>query len=194
MQNNPVSGWFSMSDRDLKSLQILMITARPHVAMVLRQVLNIAGVIDIHTVADARAAIALLCTRYFDAVFCDDASSRDSGEDFGRAARKSPGLLDPMVPVFLVCGGPRRRDVESARDLGYTNVVSRPISAATILRKLRLALERPRPFIVAPEFFGPDRRAQTRAGFRGKERRKRQPRKVKIAGRAAAAEADLTPV
>jgi two-component system, chemotaxis family, chemotaxis protein CheY len=181
-----------MSDRDLKSLQILIVTAQPHVAQLLRQVLNVAGVTDIRTVADGRAAIDLLRTRYFDAVFCDDASSRDTGEDFGRAARKSTGLLDPMVPVFLVCSRPRRRDVESARDLGYTNVMTRPLSAATILRKLRLALERPRPFIVAPEFFGPDRRAQARAGFRGTERRKRQPRKVKIAGHSAAKDGDLT--
>ncbi|HEX3675659.1 MAG TPA: hypothetical protein VHU87_15415 [Rhizomicrobium sp.] len=181
-----------MRDRD--PLQILLVTARPHVAMVLRQVLNIAGINDIHTVADARTAIDLLCTRYFDAVFCDDASSRDTSEDFGRAVRKSVGLLDPMVPVFLVCSRPRRRDVESARDLGYTNVMTRPVSAATILRKLRSALERPRPFIVAPEFFGPDRRAQGRGHFRGAERRKRQPRKVKIAGHSAAKDGDFTVV
>jgi two-component system chemotaxis response regulator CheY len=170
-----------MGERDLKSLQVLMVSARPHVAQVLRQVLTIAGVGDIALAADGRSAIAMLREKVFDAVFCDEASARDTGEDFGRAARRSDGLLDPMLPVFLVYGGPRRRDVEIARDQGYTDVLTRPISAATIMRKLRVAIARPRPFIVAPEFFGPDRRAEARGSFRGNERRKRQPRKMKVA-------------
>lgn len=165
---------------ELKSLRILLVTARPHVATILRQVLGIAGILDIAQTADGAAAIDQLRTCHFDAVFCDEACALDTGSDFARSARTSEGVLDTMLPVFLVSGGPRRRDVEVARDQGYTDVLARPVSAATVLRKLRIAVERPRPFIVAPAFFGPDRRAQSRAGFHGGERRKRQPRKIRI--------------
>jgi len=163
-------------NRDFKSLKVLIVSAKPHVAQILRQVLGIAGVGEIVTAADGSAAIEFLSNQIFDAVFCDDASA----SDFGAASRKSEGVLDPMLPVFLVCAGPRRRDVETARDQGYTDVLTRPVSAATIMRKLTLAVERPRPFIVAPDFYGPDRRAESRGQFRGNERRKRIPRKVKI--------------
>ena len=165
---------------ELKSLRVLLACAKPHVVAVLRQVLGIAGVQDVELAADARAAIELLRHQCFDAVFCDEAVA---GGDFGHAARRSDGLLDPMLPIFLIYAGPRRLDV-AARDLGYTDVLTRPVSATTIMRKLRLAVERPRPFIVAQEFFGPDRRAEARAHSRREDRRKRQPKKIKIASAA----------
>jgi CheY-like chemotaxis protein len=166
---------------DLKSLRVLVVTAKPHVAELLRQVLAIAGVSDMVVSPNGPDAIARLAAEMFDAVFRDDAAARDTGGDFGHAARRGDGVLDPMLPIFLVCAGPRRRDVEAARDLGYTDVLTRPVSAATITRKLTQAVTRPRPFIVATEFFGPDRRSETRAAFRGKDRRKRQPKKMKVA-------------
>ncbi len=129
-----------MNERDPKTLRILLLTAKPHVAQVMRQVLGIAGISEIVSALDGAAAIELLRNRMFDAVYCDDTSSRDTGEDFAGAARRSEGVLHAMVPVFLVCSGPRRRDVEGARDRGYTDVLTRPISAATILRKLRAAV------------------------------------------------------
>lgn len=166
---------------EIKSLRILLVSAKPHVALVLRQVLTICGAVDITLAPDGFAALECLRMQVYDAVFCDDASSRDTGADFAHDARKAEGMRDSMLPVFLVCASPRRRDVEIARDRGYTDVLTRPVSAATILRKLRQAVERPRPFIVAPEFYGPDRRSLGRNGFRGNDRRKRQPRKVKVA-------------
>jgi hypothetical protein len=95
------------------------------------------------------------------------------------AARRSKALLNPVVPIFAVFAGPRRRDVERSRDLGVNGVIVRPISPRTIMNKLGPALVEPRPFIAAPNFFGPDRRARTRLfGFR--DRRARTPRKTRI--------------
>ncbi|HTQ15376.1 MAG TPA: response regulator [Rhizomicrobium sp.] len=173
---------------EIKSLRILVVTARPHVAQVLRQVLGICGVTDIAVCAHGAAALDLLRHQVYDAVFCDQASSHDTGRDFAKDARTAEGVLDSMIPVFLVSGGPRRRDVEAARDRGYTDVIARPVSAATVLRKLNSALERPRPFIAAPDFFGPDRRSSSRGQFKGRERRARQPRKVRISPPLAPAE------
>jgi len=50
---------------------------------------------------------------------------------------------------------------------------------ATVRRKLRSALVQPRPFIVAGEFFGPDRRTGEKS-WKGRERRLRQPRKIRL--------------
>jgi hypothetical protein len=84
-----------------------------------------------------------------------------------------------MIPIFVVYGGARRRDVERSRDDGVTDVISRPMSPKTVAGKLRAALAAPRPFIAAPEFFGPDRRAKERP-WRGQDRRKLTPRKAKV--------------
>ncbi len=171
-------------------LRMVIVGGKTHAVQVMRQVLGIIGVRQIQAVADAAAAIDLLCHQSFSAVFCDETVLGAGGLDFGRAARRAKGLLNPMVPIFLVCGGPRRRDVEAARDAGFTDVLTRPVSAATIMRKLDLALGRPRPFIVASDFFGPDRRGGPRAWFRGEDRRTRQPRKVKVGLLGGTADAD----
>ena len=94
-------------------------------------------------------------------------------------ARANAAALNPLIPLFELHERARRGDVERARDQGVTDILICPISPQTIITKLGAALERPRPFIAAPNFFGPDRRAK-RTGFGGTERRVRKPRKVAI--------------
>jgi CheY-like chemotaxis protein len=160
--------------------RLMIVGGKAHAVQTLRQVLGIVGVKQIQVVADPVAAIDLLRTQLFTAVLCDESAAGSGDRAFGYAARRTSGLLNPLIPIFLVCGGPRRRDVEAARDLGFTDVLTRPVSAATIMRKLKLALGAPRPFIASTDFFGPDRRAPLRSGFRGRDWRTRKARQVKV--------------
>ncbi|MGA9795818.1 MAG: hypothetical protein WBQ17_09815 [Rhizomicrobium sp.] len=166
---------------DFRYLRILLVSAKPHVVQVMRHVLAINGVLEIEVATSGPIALDLLRANRFNAVFCDDSCGELEGKSFAFAMRRDPDVLNAMTPLFLICGSPRRRDIELARDSGYTDVVCRPMSAGTVARKLRQATESPRPFIAASDFFGPDRRAAPKDSFRGEERRKRAARKVKIA-------------
>jgi CheY-like chemotaxis protein len=167
---------------NLDMARMLIVGGRPHAVQLLRQIFDILGFRQIQATSRLATAIELLRTQTFSAVFCDDQIADADPEMFAQAARRTPGLLNPMVPMFLVCTGPRRRDVELARDTGFTDVLTRPLSAATVLRKLKAALAHPRPFIATGEFFGPDRRSAARSWTgEGNDRRQRQPRKVKVA-------------
>lgn len=161
-------------------MRMLIVGSRPHTIQLLRQLFDMLGVRRTQATGRLQSALDFLCTQNYTAVFCDEILSDADADDFVRAARRAPGLINPMVPIFLVCAGPKRRDVEAARDLGFTDVITRPLSAATIQRKIKAATHHPRPFILAGDFFGPDRRTNPRGWFGG-ERRKRQPRKVKVA-------------
>ncbi len=165
---------------DFETLRVLIVSGRPHTVQILRQVLTMLGIRRVRSAVLSQTAIELLCANSFAAVFCDEELTDGDADAFIVAARRSPGLVNPMVPIFLVCAGPKRHNIEAARDMGFTDVLARPLSAATVRRKLRTALIQPRPFIVAGEFFGPDRRAGARS-WAGGERRTRQPRKIKIA-------------
>lgn len=170
-----------MGEREkFDNLRILVVGGRPHSVQLLRQVFDILGIRRVQSAPETTAAIDLLRTHAFAAVFCDEHLGETDPEAFAHAARRTPGLYNPMVPIFLVSSGPRRREVEAARDTGFTDVLARPLSASTVLRKLKNALGNPRPFIAAGEFFGPDRRSVARKWL-GSDRRKRQPRKVKVA-------------
>jgi two-component system, chemotaxis family, chemotaxis protein CheY len=167
-----------MTQVDLASARVLVVGANGYAGPVLRAVLSAAGITRIVLIDEPRRALDLLCTEHFEAVFVESPAALDD-MPFALAARRSQMLLNPMIPIFAVYGGARRRDVEKARDQGITDVICRPVSPKTVTAKLRAALAAPRPFIAAPEFFGPDRRASKRP-WHGHDRRTRAPKKIKV--------------
>jgi two-component system chemotaxis response regulator CheY len=169
-----------MSKDDFSEVRILLVARKGAPTQVLRTVFGIAGISRIVNVDEARRAVELLCTEHFHAVFVEGALEHD-GMPFALAARRLPSLLNPMIPIFALFPQARKRDVETARDLGVHDVICRPVSPRTIATKLRTVLAAPRPFIAAPSFFGPDRRSKARAGAApDHERRGRAARKTKV--------------
>lgn len=161
------------------TMRVLVVGSKSHPMMLLRSVMHITGITQVIHIEDSRRAIELLSMDVFSAVFFEDGVADYDGMPFAIAARRKESMVNPMLPIFLLQERARRRDVEKARDVGATDVLTVPMSPATLMTKLRTAVQAPRPFIVAPEFFGPDRRG-ARGAFHGQERRVRQPRKTKV--------------
>ena len=171
------SGAF-MAAFNLASTRVLVVGAKGQTGPLMRTVLTAAGLSKVALIDEPRRALEMLCAEPFDAVFVE-ATARLDDVSFALAVRRSNLALDPMIPIFAVYSGARRRDVEQERDDGITDVICRPVSPKTIADKLRLALAAPRPFIAAADFFGPDRRAKERP-WRGEDRRALTPKKIKI--------------
>jgi two-component system chemotaxis response regulator CheY len=160
--------------------RVLVLGSKTYGVMLLRSVLGIVGVGKVVHVEHPRRALELLTMEHFSAVFCDHAADATGERPFVVAARRSEIMLNPMIPIFVLQEHARRRDVEKARDIGVTDVLTTPISPRTVITKLRAATQTPRPFIAGTEFFGPDRRAGMRPAYYGSDRRKRAPKKTKI--------------
>ena len=143
--------------------------------------LAIGGITKIVHVEDGETALEVLGMEPFQAVFCDCVVT-SAGVPFLAAARRSKSVRNPMIPIFLLKERASRRDVEVARDSGATDVITVPISPKTLHAKLEAAVLAPRSFIVAGEFFGPDRRAKLRPAYGGADRRKLTPRPVIVSG------------
>lgn len=78
-----------------------------------------------------------------------------------RWLRTGTGVPDRFVPFIMVSGAADRDVVEAARDAGVTEFLAKPYSARTLAERLLLVINQPRPFILAPGYFGPDRRRTT---------------------------------
>lgn len=170
-----------MQQASLSRVRVLIVGAKGYAASLLRGVLSANGIHRIWVTEDATRALDQLRTENFDIVFIEEQLSVED-RPFAAAARRSKALINPMIPIIMVCSGPRRRDVERSRDLGVNDVITRPFSPKTLMRKIVPALTAPRPFIAAPQFFGPDRRSKSRATispFR-EDRRKRKPQKTRM--------------
>jgi CheY-like chemotaxis protein len=168
-------------NQDLCGLRILVVGGKAGSVQVLRTAFGLLGMKHVAVVPESARAIEALRNQSFAAIFCDAAAEPYRNMSFPVAARRAHGVINPMAPLFIVYGEARRRQVEQARDVGVTDVLTHPVSAATIARKLRAALARPRSFIVAPSFFGPDRRTERGHGWYGQDRRKRTTRKARLA-------------
>jgi CheY-like chemotaxis protein len=179
-----------MLQADIKSLRVLLVGGRAANVQVLRTAFGLLGLKQVSAEADSARAIEALRAQAFSAIFCDAGAEGYDGMTFPVAARQAPGILDPMAPLFVIYHNARQRQVEQARDIGVTDVLTHPVSAATIARKLEVAIVSPRPFIAAPTFFGPDRRARRAVTWQGAERRSRIAKKTRVARPEAGADPD----
>ena len=75
-----------------------------------------------------------------------------------RLIRNASDLRDPNIPVIVTCSGATRRSVMDSRDSGGTEFMTKPFSAAEILKRLVYCIERPRMFVQCRAHTGPDRR------------------------------------
>lgn len=158
----------------------MLLSEKNHAAQTLRAVLALAGIARITVIDNSRRALDVLTMDHYDAIFCSENCAPVNGLTFPLAVRRMPGILNPLIPVFVFNEAARRRDVEAARDTGATDFLTCPVSPKTVMTKLEAALVNPRPFIKAPEYFGPDRRARQRPVWSGEDRRTRIPRKIKV--------------
>lgn len=183
-----------MERAEFAALNIMLLSEKNHAAQTLRSVLTLAGITRITGLDDSRRAIDILTMDNYDAVFCDEKIAPVGGQSFALAVRRLPGILNPLIPVFVFHEQARRRSVEAARDTGASDFLTCPISPKTVMTKLEAAILNPRPFIKSPDYFGPDRRARQRPVWTGDERRTRIPKKIKVTKRGAVAPADPDPV
>jgi DNA-binding response OmpR family regulator len=58
-----------------------------------------------------------------------------------------------------------------ARDVGVTEFLVKPITTQNLCARLAEIVERPRPFVRAESYFGPDRRRKARDNYAGPWRR-----------------------
>jgi len=166
---------------DLRNLSILVVGGKAAAAQVLRTAFGLIGITRITVIAESARAIEQLRTQSFSAIFCDASAEPYHGMPFSLAARRTDGIVNPMTPLFMITHSARQRLVEQARDTGVTDVLTQPVSAATISRKLAVAMAAPRPFIAASTFFGPDRRTRRQNTWKGDDRRTRVAKKTKVA-------------
>src|SRR3569833_2359481 len=126
----------AMEQTEFSRHRVLLLGGKTHNLQLLRWVLGIVGVGKAVQVDDSAAALKLLGEENYHAVFCELDSQAQV--EFVLAARRRDAMLNPTIPIFLLQGQVRRRQVEPARDSGATDVLTTPISPRTVASKLRM--------------------------------------------------------
>ncbi|MBV6632096.1 MAG: response regulator [Alphaproteobacteria bacterium] len=108
----------------------------------------------------------------FDIVFSDWAMEPVSGIELLNWVREHPNPDVQFIPFIMVSAYSTLEWVIDARDDGVTEFLTKPVSVKTIVARLTSVIEKPRAFVKAAGYFGPDRRRRD-IPFDGQDRRKR---------------------
>jgi len=126
------------------------------------------GIMDVLTESDGASAIERLKLSLtdpiaasmgtVDLILSDFVMPSVDGNLFLRWIRTGNGVPDRFVPFLMVSGAADKFVVEQSRDSGVTEFLAKPFSAQTVADRILQIINYPRQFVLAPGYFGPDRR------------------------------------
>ncbi|GAB4224799.1 MAG: hypothetical protein Tsb0032_29990 [Kiloniellaceae bacterium] len=97
-----------------------------------------------------------------DIILSDFVMEEVDGALFLRWVRSSKQAPDRFVPFVMVSGAADQKVVEAARDAGVSEFLAKPFSAKSIGDRILEVIKNPRQYVLAPGYFGPDRRRMDR--------------------------------
>jgi CheY-like chemotaxis protein len=93
-----------------------------------------------------------------DMIIADYLMDGVDGNLFLHWIRTNREVPDRFVPFVMVSGAADQFVVEQARDTGVTEFMAKPFSARSVADRILAVVNSPRQFVLAPAYFGPDRR------------------------------------
>lgn len=155
----------------LDKAKILIVDDMKPMLGLTKSILGILGFKEIYDASNGEEAFNLLCKHDPDIVVTDWMMEPMDGLEFTRMIRKSPLSPNPYVPVLMMTGFSSRLRVEEARDIGITEFLVKPFSSRDLYTRIVQIIEKPRQFVDAGTFFGPDRRRKLSDNYGGPRRR-----------------------
>lgn len=162
-----------MSDGyDFSALRVLVVDDSFHMRELVRTFLEGFGIKEVTVSSDADEAFDLLINSDPDLVITDWNMAPVSGLEFVERIRRGANVPNRFVPIIMLTGYTEMKRVEEARDAGINSFLAKPISAASLYKRLVTSVQDKRQYVeTTGGYFGPDRRSIKRREYRGKERR-----------------------
>ncbi len=161
-----------MQSYDLTQLSILVLEKHLLIRRLLTDVFSEFGVPTVQSTPDPEVAWDMFSRVPTDIILCDWTEALD-GMKFLTKVRQDADSTDPFVPVVICTANTEYRHVCTARDMGMTEFLAKPVSARAIYGRICALVENHRPFIRITNFFGPDRRRHLDEDYTGADHRKR---------------------
>ncbi|MEE8284349.1 MAG: response regulator [Alphaproteobacteria bacterium] len=143
---------------NLERLNFLVVDDNRHMRSLVRTILRALGARNVAEATDGADAYQRLGTYAPDVIICNWQMSPMDGLEFVRLVRTDTESPNPFVPVIMLTAHTEAKRVVEARDAGVTEFLAKPISAHQLYSRIVAVIERPRPFIRAKPYVGPERR------------------------------------
>ena len=156
---------------DLSQVKILIVEDMQPMLALTTSLLTMFGFKNVYGARSVDEGWKLFCHYNHDLIVTDWLMEPHDGLEMIRRIRKEEASPNIFVPIILMTGYSDQPRVESARDMGVTEFLMKPYSARDMYARIVQIIEKPRQFVEAGEFFGPDRRRRKNFEFRGDDKR-----------------------
>lgn len=156
---------------DMSAMRFLIVDDDILIKRLIKDVLQGFGVRRVMHAANGQEALQILQDQDIDIVVADLMMEPMDGLTFTRTLRQGEVGIDPFLPIIMLTGFSETDRVAAARDAGVTEFLAKPVTARALYQRIITIIERPRPFVRAQDFIGPDRRRRDSEDYDGVERR-----------------------
>ena len=151
---------YSQEHGYLNGLKFLVIDDSAFMRELLGDVLRHFDVHAIREAGDGAEALQVMLAWTPDIILADWEMQPFDGIEFTRTVRASTEGNTRFLPIIMVSAHSEYWRIQNARSAGVNEFLVKPVSPKALFSRIRAVIERPRPFIKAPGYFGPDRRRQ----------------------------------
>ena len=155
-----------------EKLSVLVVEDTIPMRKLVISVLDTLGIGRIFTANDGEAGFDIFRRENPDIVLTDWHMIPVNGLELVKLIRNSPQSPNRMVPIIMMTGYSAMPRVSNARDSGATEFLVKPFSAQDLAKRIAYVINKPRDFIDASDFFGPDRRRRIDEKYKGPDRRR----------------------
>jgi DNA-binding response OmpR family regulator len=170
-----------IAEYNIERLNFLIVDDNKHMCLLVKSILNAFGVRNVVEASDGADAFKALKHFPADIIICDWVMQPLDGLDFVRLVRTGKDSPNPYVPVIMLTGHTEMHRVMEAREAGANEFLAKPISPMKLYARITSIIERQRNFVKTKTYFGPDRRRQKLASYKGEERRKAKAETIAVA-------------
>lgn len=164
----------------LESISALILDDNAHMRGLVRVILTGFGVRTIEEAGDCAQAVAIVAGGDIDIAFVDMKLAGLDGLEFCRRIRLAPDSPNRYLPIVMITAYSERSRVIDAINAGVDEFLVKPVRAVDVANRVNAVVERRRPFVETPTYFGPDRRRRDDPRYKGPWRRSHDPGTVDI--------------
>jgi DNA-binding response OmpR family regulator len=128
---------------DDNDFSVLLVEHNRHLASILRHILSVGGIREVHHSLDAISALEVLKSCSVNMALLDADLPGITAMELATLIRTAPDSPNPKLPLVLLSGRPTKSHIDEAMKSGISYYVRKPLSADILLTRVKWALENP---------------------------------------------------
>lgn len=121
--------------------RVLMVEPSRHFVSLLRHILSVGGVKHTNHVSDAYGALEVIKSDHVDIILLDSEIVGITAVELTRVIRCASDSPNRNLPIIFLSDRPTRRLIDTATQAGVNYYVRKPVSAHTLLQRMKWALD-----------------------------------------------------